>query len=83
MRLPTRVPARATYTLTPRMALAVLTQYVSTTHALGTNIRFRWGYTTGSDFFVVYNDNRDSLPRGFPTLQSRSFVVKLTRLLRT
>ena len=74
--------ARVTLALTPRMVVGALTQYVSTTHGVGTNVRFRWEYTPGSDLFVVFNDNRDSLSPGFPALQSRSLVVKVTRLFR-
>ena len=75
--------ARTNFSITPRMTVAALMQYVSTNRALSTNVRFRWEYTPGSDFYIVYNDNRDLLHPGLPTLQSRSFVVKLTRLFRT
>ena len=75
--------ARTNFSLTPRTTMTALMQYVSTTRALSTNIRFRWEYTPGSDFYVVYNDNRASLLPGVPSLQSRSFVMKLTRLFRT
>ena len=74
--------ARLTWALTPRMVFGALTQYDSTTHALGTNIRFRWEYTPGSDLFIVYNDNRETGHRSAPILQSRSLVVKLTRMFR-
>ncbi len=73
---------RTTYTLTPRMFVAALVQYNSTLDSLGTNLRFRWEYQPGSELFVVYTDERDTLdPRG-PFLQNRAFVVKATRLLR-
>lgn len=78
----TLVSARTTYTLTPRTLISALTQYNSISHTLGTNFRFRWEYTPGSDLFVVYNDNRDTRHVGFPMLQSRSFVVKFTHLFR-
>ena len=78
----TLMSARTTYTLTPRIAVGALMQYVSTTHALGTNIRFRWEFIPGSDFYIVYTDDRDTRHAGFPTLQSRGLVVKLTRLFR-
>jgi hypothetical protein len=32
--------------------------------------------------FVVYNEGRDTLQRGFPVLQTRSFVIKANRLIR-
>src|SRR5262249_12991903 len=73
---------RTTWALTRRMAVGALTQYDSAHHTLGTNIRLRWEYIPGSDFFVVYNDNRETDRPGFPALQSRSLVVKLTKLFR-
>ena len=76
------VSVRATYTMTPRMFVAALVQYNSTLDSLGTNVRFRWEYQPGSELFVVYTDERDTLdPRG-PFVQNRAFVVKATRLLR-
>ena len=36
----------------------------------------------GSELFVVYSDGRTTLNEGFPQVESRSFVVKVTRLLR-
>ena len=76
------VSVRTTYTLTPRMFVAALVQYNSTLDSLGTNLRFRWEYQPGSELFVVYTDERDTLdPRG-PFLENRAFVVKATRLLR-
>ena len=32
--------------------------------------------------FVVYSDGRDTVGPGFPRLQNRAFVVKMTRLFR-
>ncbi len=76
------VSVRTTYTLTPRMFVAALLQYNSTLDSLGTNLRFRWEYQPGSELFVVYTDERDTLdPRG-PFLENRAIVVKATRLLR-
>jgi hypothetical protein len=74
--------ARTTMTFSPSMFLAALVQYNSANSLLSTNLRFRWEYRPGSELFVVYNDGRDSVPPGFPVLQSRSFTVKLTRLFR-
>jgi hypothetical protein len=76
------VSARVTYTLTPRMFTAVLVQYQSASSSLTSSARFRWEYQPGSDLFIVYGDGRDSDSRGFPALANRSFVVKVTRLLR-
>ena len=73
---------RVTHTFTPRMFLSGLVQYNSVSAKMGTNVRFRWEYLPGSELFVVYNDQRDTMLRRIPMLESRSFVVKLTRLLR-
>ena len=48
--------------------------------SLSTNLRLRWEYTTGSELFVVYTDDRDTdplLPNRFSELRNRGFVVKL------
>jgi TolB-like protein len=79
------VTTRMTYTFTPRMFFGGLLQYNSTRNTLSTNLRLRWEYQPGSELFVVYNDQRDTeltTPRGFPMLENRAFVVKLTRLFR-
>ncbi|HUR33372.1 MAG TPA: DUF5916 domain-containing protein [Vicinamibacterales bacterium] len=75
--------SRATYTLSTRMFVSALVQYQSRTDSVTSNARFRWEYLPGSELFVVYSDGRTTLNRsGFPDLQNRSFVVKVTRLLR-
>ena len=70
--------------MTPRMFVAALVQYASSTTSLSTNLRFRWEYHPGSELFVVYTEGRDTLP---PTgtasaLENRGFVVKINRLIR-
>ena len=78
----TLVSTRATYTVTPRMFVSALFQFNSSRDSLGTNIRFRWEYQPGSELFVVYTDERDTLTPRFPTLQNRAFVIKVNRLFR-
>ena len=73
---------RATYTLSPRMFVSALVQYQSRIDTVSTNARFRWEYQPGSELFVVYSDGRTTLTSGFPEVESRSFVVKMTRLFR-
>ncbi len=75
---------RATYTFTSRMFLSALVQYNSAVEQMGTNVRFRWEYSPGSELFVVYNDQRDTTlrPGRLPLLENRAFIVKFTRLLR-
>ena len=74
--------SRVTYSLTPLMFLSTLIQYNSGNNAVSTNARLRWEYRPGSEFFVVYNDERNTLARSFPSLNTRSFIVKFNRLFR-
>jgi hypothetical protein len=74
--------SRVTYTMTPLMFTSALVQYNSTTRRASTNVRLRWEYQAGSELFVVYNEERDTLVAGFPNLQNRALIVKLTRLFR-
>jgi len=76
------VSTRATYTFTPRMFVSTLLQFNSSNDSLGTNIRFRWEYQPGSELFLVYTDERDTLTMRFPTLENRAFVIKFNRLFR-
>jgi hypothetical protein len=74
--------ARLTWTQTPLMFTSALLQYNSSTHTTSANVRLRWEYRPGSELFVVYNEDRDALVRGFPDLTNRAFIVKVNRLLR-
>ena len=74
--------ARTDYGFSPRRFISGLLQYSSSTHVLSSNVRFRWEYRPGSELFVVYTDERDTLKPGYPDLRNRAFVVKATRLLR-
>ncbi len=77
------VTSRVTFTLTPWAFTTALIQYNQSNHTLAANVRFRWEYIPGSELFIVYNDQRDTLNRvGFPDLQNRSFIVKVNRVFR-
>ena len=76
------ISSRATYIFSPHALLSALLQFNSSNHALSTNARFRWEYGPGSDFFVVYNDGRDTRGAGYPDLTGRTLTVKLTRFFR-
>jgi len=76
------ISTRATYTVTPRMFVSALLQFNSARDSLGANIRFRWEYQPGSELFIVYTDERDTLAPRFPTLENRAVVVKFNRLFR-
>ena len=49
---------------------------------MSTNARFRWEYRPGSELFVVYNEERNTLTPSFPSLNNRAFIVKINRLFR-
>jgi hypothetical protein len=76
------VRTRADYAFSPRMFASALVQYNSTDRSFSSNVRFRWEYKLGSEFFVVYTDERDTRTPGFPGLKNRAFVVKATRFFR-
>ena len=71
------VSTRTTYTVTPFMFVSALLQYNSSTDALSTNLRLRWEYLPGSELFVVYNEQRDTLASRFPELENRALVIKI------
>jgi hypothetical protein len=73
---------RITYTVTPLMFVSTLVQYNSSTNSVSTNARLRWEYQPGSELFLVYNDERNTLSRGFPGLNTRALIVKVNRLFR-
>ena len=77
------VSTRTTYTVSPLMFVSALLQFNSSNDSLTTNVRLRWEYQPGSELFVVYNEQRDTLvPTRLPQLENRAFIVKINRLLR-
>jgi hypothetical protein len=76
------IRSRLIYTFSPRMFVSALLQYNSSNDSLGSNIRFRWEYRPGSDLYVVYNEGRGTGLGGFPFLENRTLVFKITRLFR-
>jgi hypothetical protein len=73
---------RLTYAMTPLMFASALVQYRSDGRIAATNARLRWEYRPGSELFLVYNEERDTLSRSFPALTNRTIVFKMNRLLR-
>ena len=76
------IGSRVTYTMTPLMFASALTQYNSSNNSVSVNARLRWEYRPGSEFFIVYNESRDTLARRFPDLTGRALIVKINRLFR-
>ena len=78
--------ARTDYGFSPRMFASALLQYSSADHTFSSNVRFRWEYRPGSEFFVVWTDEQDTNPldphANRLALKNRAFVVKVTRLFR-
>jgi hypothetical protein len=74
--------SRVTYTVTQLMFVSALVQYNSSNNSLSANTRLRWEYRPGSELFVVFNEQRDTLGGGAPDLVGRSLVFKLNRLVR-
>lgn len=42
----------------------------------------RWEYQPGSEFFIVLNEQRDTVLSGFPGLTNRALIVKINKLFR-
>ena len=76
------VGARVNVTVTPLMFAGALLQFNSTTQSVSANVRFRWEYQPGSELFIVLNEQRDTLTRGYPGLINRAFIIKINRLFR-
>ena len=80
-----QVGARTDYGFSPRMFASALLQYSSVDRTFSSNVRFRWEYRPGSEFFVVWTDEQNTNPldpRERFELRNRAFVVKMTRLFR-
>jgi hypothetical protein len=73
---------RVTYAMTPLMFASALVQYGTSTNTVSMNARLRWEYQPGSELFVVFNEERNTLTPGYPNLQNRAFIVKVNRLFR-
>jgi Domain of unknown function (DUF5916) len=75
------IRSRVDYGFSPRMFASALLQYNYTDQTFSSNLRYRWEYRPGSEFFLVWTDEQDTRAHGL-ALRNRAFVVKATRLLR-
>jgi hypothetical protein len=73
---------RVTYTMTPLMFASALIQFNSSANSISANVRLRWEYRPGSELFVVFNEERDTLAPRFPATRNRAFIVKVNRFFR-
>ncbi len=74
--------SRITFTATPLMFVSALLQYNSSTNVVATNVRWRWEYQPGSELFVVFNDQQDTLDARSPDVGNRALIVKINRVFR-
>ena len=71
---------RANYSFTPRISLQALLQYNSQIEQFSANVRFAWLSRSGTGFFIVYNEGRDTYDmRPGEAVLGRTFIVKYTR----
>ena len=68
--------ARVDYAFSPWMFVSALRQYHSAEQSVGSNLRFRWEYRPGSEFFAVYSDERGTATGELRGLRNRAFVLK-------
>ena len=72
---------RATYSFSTQMSTDVLVQYNSLDRAFSANVRFNYIHRPGSDFFIVFTENRGDDDRVW-NLSDRGLVMKVTYLVR-
>jgi uncharacterized protein DUF5916 len=75
------VPLNIGYSFTSLASLQGLIQYNRQTATVSSNIRLALLNRSGTGWFVVYNDRRDTSEVTSETLLGRSFIVKYTRLV--
>ena len=71
---------RIDYALSPRTTIRSVIQYNSVTDQINTSVRFNLRYTPGSDFYISYDELRDTTGRSI-FIRNRQFVMKLDYLL--
>jgi hypothetical protein len=74
------LPIKISYAFTSLASLQGLIQYNKQTATLSSNIRLALLNRSGTGFFLVYNDRRDTSSFTPDELLGRSFIVKYTRL---
>ena len=73
---------RALWMLSTKLSFSSFIQYNNTDNYGGANVRFRYNPREGVDFYVVYNEGRNTylnreLPR-LPSLSDRTLLIKFT-----
>ena len=75
------LPVRVAWSFSPQTTIQALVQYNSQAALVSSNIRFAMLDRSGTGFFIVYNDRRDTTTFTPHETLGRSFVIKYTRLL--
>jgi hypothetical protein len=74
------LPIKVSYAFTSLASLQGLLQYNKQASTFSSNIRLALLNRSGTGFFLVYNDRRDTSSFTPDELLGRSFIVKYTRL---
>ena len=74
------MPVKVSYAFTSLASVQGLIQYNRQTSTISSNVRLALLNRSGTGFFIVYNDRRDTSAFTPGELLGRSFVVKYTRL---
>jgi uncharacterized protein DUF5916 len=74
------LPIKVSYAFTRLASLQGLIQYNKQASTFSSNIRLALLNRSGTGFFLVYNDRRDTSPFTPDELLGRSFIAKYTRL---
>ena len=74
------IPVKISYAFTSLANLQGLIQYNRQASTFSSNIRLALLDRSGTGFFLVYNDRRDTSPFTPDEILGRSFIVKYTRL---
>jgi hypothetical protein len=75
------VPVKVSYAFTSLANLQGLIQYNRQTSTVSSNIRLALLNRSGTGFFLVYNDLRDTSAFTPGEMLGRAFIVKYTRLI--
>jgi len=69
--------------LSPDLEVNTFSQYDNSSRQLGTDVRIRWTFRPGGDFFLTYTHNLDVPPGGGPwTFDSNRLSTKLQYAFR-
>jgi hypothetical protein len=74
------VPIKVSYAFTSQASLQALLQYNKQASTFSSNVRLALLNRSGTGFFLVYNDRRDTSPATADELLGRSLSLKYTRL---